>query len=687
MTQYVINIGALPNDGTGDPLRTAFNDVNLNFNQVWATGLVGSNIAIANNTILTTNTNGNLILNPNGIGNVIANAHILPDQTRVRNLGSSTRLWDTVYAQYVNVGGTLTVTGDLSVNGNLSVTGNIIEVGNIITDAKTIQLANTAGTANAANGSGITVGANDNIATFLYNSADNAWVTNVRFETGNLILTDDRIMDLYGPSITNADLISGSTSGLDIVPNGDANATVLYNTYGNILLQTSNTGSNVKVFTFRYDGTLLAPSAISAVGNITGNYFIGNGSQLTGISSSGNSITNGTSNVQIANPNGNVLINSSGPYTWNFDTTGNLTVPANSWINSPAGTSSNIQLHPDGYGTVKIAGNSSILLNLYSDEPNKLNRIQIDTFGNQGNLGGTFTGTFSRGNVFGSHTAVLANDQLAGMRGRGYDGNILALPTGLISIDAADNWSPGYTPTRINFWTTDGAGTANINMQINPNGNVYVYNGNLIVTGGGGYLQGNTETGNGGIYSGIAGFTPLGSDVVAQFAGNVNSYSQVNFQNISSGNIASTDYIATADNGDDSNYYVDLGINSSTFDDPTDYPGFFPNDAYVHNHGGNLIINPETAGKVIKLMVGGTATENIVATVLSSGFNVTGNITVTLASITTPTAYANLTAVAGARAFINNGNLVAAGNFGAQVIGGGANTVPVWSDGVNWYIG
>ena len=67
----VINIGALPNDGTGDPLRTAFNDVNLNFANVFAYGPVLSNIQIANNTILTTNTNGNLILNPNGIGVVL----------------------------------------------------------------------------------------------------------------------------------------------------------------------------------------------------------------------------------------------------------------------------------------------------------------------------------------------------------------------------------------------------------------------------------------------------------------------------------------------------------------------------------------------------------------------------------------------------------------------------------------
>ena len=49
--------------------------------------------------------------------------------------------------------------------------------------------------------------------------------------------------------------------------------------------------------------------------------------------------------------------------------------------------------------------------------------------------------------------------------------------------------------------------------------------------------------------------------------------------------------------------------------------------------------------------------------------------------------YANLTAVAGGRAFVNDANLVAAGNFGAQITGGAGNTVPVWSDGANWYIG
>jgi hypothetical protein len=38
MTQLVINIGAVPNDGEGDPLRTAFQKINNNFNQLFNTG-------------------------------------------------------------------------------------------------------------------------------------------------------------------------------------------------------------------------------------------------------------------------------------------------------------------------------------------------------------------------------------------------------------------------------------------------------------------------------------------------------------------------------------------------------------------------------------------------------------------------------------------------------------------------
>ncbi len=49
-----------------------------------------------------------------------------------------------------------------------------------------------------------------------------------------------------------------------------------------------------------------------ANGNISANFFIGNGSQLTGISGGGASISNGTSNVNIATSGGNVTTSVAG---------------------------------------------------------------------------------------------------------------------------------------------------------------------------------------------------------------------------------------------------------------------------------------------------------------------------------------------------------------------------------------
>lgn len=51
--------------------------------------------------------------------------------------------------------------------------------------------------------------------------------------------------------------------------------------------------------------------------------------------------------------------------------------------------------------------------------------------------------------------------------------------------------------------------------------------------------------------------------------------------------------------------------------------------------------------------------------------------------------YANLPAATtpGLRAFVNDSNLAASGNFGAQLTGSAGNTVPVFSDGTNWLIG
>jgi hypothetical protein len=247
MTQYVINIGTIPNDGTGDPLRTAFNETNLNFDQVFAAGPVLSNVQIANNTILTTNTNGNLVLAPNGIGVVQSNVSIVPNTSNIRNLGAADQRWSTIYVQYANVTGGLTVgnlsaAGDVTVSGNLSVTGNIINLSNIVTDSKTIQLANTAVTANAANGSGITVGANDAIATFLYDSTANAWTFNTGLVSGGNIIGANlqATNNIYiGNTVFTRTLLVGRATTPVTVPLASNNSFNVLTGNGNVVVYTT----------------------------------------------------------------------------------------------------------------------------------------------------------------------------------------------------------------------------------------------------------------------------------------------------------------------------------------------------------------------------------------------------------------------------------------------------------------
>jgi len=71
MAKQSINIGASANDGTGDSLRSAFDKVNDNFNELYEAGAAGTNVDITGNSITTTNTNGNLTLAPQGTGKVV----------------------------------------------------------------------------------------------------------------------------------------------------------------------------------------------------------------------------------------------------------------------------------------------------------------------------------------------------------------------------------------------------------------------------------------------------------------------------------------------------------------------------------------------------------------------------------------------------------------------------------------
>ena len=93
----------------------------------------------------------------------------------------------------------------------------------------------------------------------------------------------------------------------------------------------------------------------------------------------------------------------------------------------------------------------------------------------------------------------------------------------------------------------------------------------------------------------VGGATELPGNPLA-LTGSANSSIQANIQNTNSGGSASGDWIATADNGSNTTYYLDCGINSSGYNDGT-FTITGADDGYCYVMGGNYLEGTSSAGK------------------------------------------------------------------------------------------
>jgi len=601
-------------------------------------------------------------------------------------------------------GSDLTVTGNLTVNGQ---TTTIDTVSTVIEDPVIVLASNQAGSPSVDIGFIGERGSSDNIAFVWDESADEFvtvfttdLVTNTtvtissyaNFHTndanigGNLVINGTTT--LVG-NIASALNVTGNITGGNLLTEGVVTAT------GNITGSNLSAGSGTIVTTGNINGAnvnasagITAGTTIIATGNITGGNVDTAGQVVaTGNITGGNLTTAGLTNT------GTLSVSSTSSFTGNitspFNVTGNIAGGniSTSGVIDAVGNISGANINTTGListGTLETTGNALIGGNLIVQ--GNITYINIDDLrvedpiiilgtGPNGapltvddgldrgifmeyyttGLGNAFMGwDNSSGNMVIAADAYFTANDVVGINSYGTleagnlyiqtavaSGNITGgnISAGSGIISTTGNINGGNLNATSGITASTGFFTGNVDVLGNLNATIG------IVYANSGIFYGDAVTGNNAAFAGIPGFTPLGSNIVMQFAGNVNAYSQINFQNVNAGNLASTDYIATADNGDDSNYYIDLGINSSTFDDPVNYAGFYPNDAYVHNHGGNLILNPETAGKVIKLMVGGTANSDVVSTVTDQG------VYVDVGNLYTP----NITSLSGL-VTVNNGS-------------------------------
>jgi hypothetical protein len=72
MAKITLNVGSNANDGTGDTLRSAMQNVNTMFTELYESPLFSGNITVSGNNISATRSNDDLVLSPSGTGSVTA---------------------------------------------------------------------------------------------------------------------------------------------------------------------------------------------------------------------------------------------------------------------------------------------------------------------------------------------------------------------------------------------------------------------------------------------------------------------------------------------------------------------------------------------------------------------------------------------------------------------------------------
>lgn len=172
------------------------------------------------------------------------------------------------------------------------------------------------------------------------------------------------------------------------------------------------------------------------------------------------------------------------------------------------------------------------------------------------------------------------------------------------------------------------------------------------------------------------------SNTIANFTGSINDFLQINVQNKNSGKNASSDFVATADDGTDSTFYIDMGINSSNFAPSVENWGG-PHDGYIYTNSRHLVIGTQVPSSDIYFLIGGGRIGNNTALkingpngniVVGNGDgNSTSNI-ITGNTIRGPNASTTSTNLAGGGLTIAGGFSTGSANGGSLNIKGGASS-------------
>ena len=377
----LINVGAVPNDGTGDDIRDAFIKINSNFSNIVAIGENVGNLKVAGFA----NIAGNI--NLSGYLNVVGNVNY--SSSNVTTFQTFSVIGTTDSTTPTN--GALVVAGGAGVVKNLHVGGTVTADGFYGTISTTNQPSiNQLGTLVSLNVGGSTTFHNVVYANTAMNSS-NVYTGAMVIAggiglTGNLNLTGG--IGAGGTLGQNGQFLVSSGMGI-AWSNAPIASTLIY---GATNVVASTNFANIGV-----NGTNIASfsnTSLTISGNISANYFTGNGALLTGISTYGNTNVAAYLTTVSVMPYGNTNV-SAYLSTSGISSYGNANVAAYLVTNPPAGlyTNANVAAYLVANPQSSPYGNTNVAAYLSTSGISSYGNANVAAYLPiySGSIGGTLT--------------------------------------------------------------------------------------------------------------------------------------------------------------------------------------------------------------------------------------------------------------------------------------------------------